>query len=89
VKLRFIAFFFCFIELCALSIALEQRAHAYVDPGSGLLIFQVAGSMLTGACFVLRKKLRSLLHLGPSIKDTEQNQAREGEAQDSGADVPR
>lgn len=43
--------------------AAVKPAHAYVDPGSGLLFFQVGGSMLAGTLFVLRAKIRKLLGL--------------------------
>ena len=43
--------------------AAVKPAHAYVDPGSGLLFFQVGGSMLAGSLFVLRAKIRKLLRL--------------------------
>jgi hypothetical protein len=49
-------------------IAAEKPAHAYVDPGSGLLFFQVAGSMLAGALFVLRTRIRKLFGLKPPAK---------------------
>jgi hypothetical protein len=38
--------------------ALAQPAYAYVDPGSGLLAFQVLGSTLAGMSFLLRKRIR-------------------------------
>jgi hypothetical protein len=41
-----------------------KPALAYVDPGSGLLFFQVGGSMLAGALFVLRAKVRKLFTRG-------------------------
>jgi hypothetical protein len=44
----------------ALSFCLEQRAYAYVDPGSSLLIFQSISAMFTGALFYFRKRLKSL-----------------------------
>jgi hypothetical protein len=44
--------------------AAVKPAHAYVDPGSGLLAFQVGGSMLAGALFVLRAKIRKLFTRG-------------------------
>ncbi len=47
---------FCF-SLC---LSTEQRAYAYVDPGSGLLILQAAGALFTGALFTLRKRLKTL-----------------------------
>jgi len=36
-----------------------QPAHAYVDPGSGLFLFQVAGSTFAGTLFLLRKRIRN------------------------------
>lgn len=63
---RFIFPLFCAAELFVLMIALERPAHAYVDPGSGLLMFQVGGSMLAGLLFTLRGKLRRLFRLKTS-----------------------
>ncbi|MGA8740546.1 MAG: hypothetical protein WB561_05100 [Terracidiphilus sp.] len=37
-----------------------QPAYAYIDPGSGLLLLQVIGSMFAGFTFVVRKRLRHL-----------------------------
>jgi hypothetical protein len=50
----------CGLQFFVLMIAFERPALAYVDPGSGLLVFQIAGSMMAGALFVLRSKLRRL-----------------------------
>lgn len=47
--------FFAF--LCASA----RPALAYVDPGSGLLLYQITGSLLTGFLFVCRKRLRRML----------------------------
>ena len=46
--------------LFSLSLAFERRAYAYVDPGSGLLMLQAAGTVLTGVLFTLRKRIKSL-----------------------------
>ena len=43
-----------------ISFCLEQRAYAYVDPGSSLLIFQSISAMITGALFYFRKRVKSL-----------------------------
>lgn len=48
------AMFFC------LSLAFEHKAYAYVDPGSGLLMLQAAGTILTGVLFTLRRRIKSL-----------------------------
>jgi hypothetical protein len=58
----------------AILVAVEKPAYGYVDPGSGLLMFQVGGSMVAGAIFCLRNKFRKLI--GFSEKE-EQNQAPE------------
>jgi hypothetical protein len=52
--------------------ALERPAHAYVDPGSGLLFFQAMSASLAGAAFFLRKHLRKwLLREKPSPSGVE------------------
>jgi hypothetical protein len=44
----------------ALSFAFERQAHAYVDPGSGLLIFQGISAVFSGALFYFRRRLKNL-----------------------------
>jgi hypothetical protein len=44
----------------AVSFCLEQRAYAYVDPGSSLLLFQSISAMFTGALFYFRKRIKAL-----------------------------
>jgi hydrogenase-4 membrane subunit HyfE len=51
-------------QVVTLAIAFQRPAYAYADPGSGLLFLQVAGSMLAGALFIVRSKLRKLFHFG-------------------------
>jgi len=46
--------------LIALSFTLERQAHAYVDPGSGLLIFQGISAVFSGALFYFRRRLKNL-----------------------------
>jgi hypothetical protein len=46
------------IQFLALLCAVEQPAYAYVDPGSGLLAFQILGTTFAGIIFMVRKKLR-------------------------------
>jgi hypothetical protein len=38
----------------------EQPAHAYIDPGSGSLIYQTALMVLLGAGFFFRRTLASI-----------------------------
>lgn len=54
---------FGLLQVLVFLAAAVKPAHAYVDPGSGLLFFQVGGSMLAGSLFVLRAKIRKLLGL--------------------------
>ena len=51
-------------QVIVLAIAFQKPAYAYADPGSGLLFLQVAGSMVAGALFIVRSKLRKLFHRG-------------------------
>jgi hypothetical protein len=44
----------------ALSFAFERQAHAYVDPGSGLLIFQGISAVVSGALLYFRRRLKGL-----------------------------
>lgn len=53
------------IELLVLLAAFTKPAYGYVDPGSGLLAFQVGGSMLAGGLFILRSKIRKLFRMSP------------------------
>lgn len=48
--------------LFSLALALEPRAYAYIDPGSGLLMLQAAGTVLTGVLFTLRRRIKLLFH---------------------------
>lgn len=53
------------IELLVLLAVFTKPAYGYVDPGSGLLAFQVGGSMLAGGLFILRSKIRKLFRMAP------------------------
>jgi hypothetical protein len=46
--------------LVALSFAFERQAYAYVDPGSGLLIFQGISATVSAALFYFRRRVRNL-----------------------------
>jgi len=45
------------LVLCAIA----KPAYAYVDPGSGLLVFQIVSTTFAGAVFLLRKRVRQFL----------------------------
>lgn len=46
--------------LFCLSLSVERKAYGYVDPGSGLLILQGIGTVLTGVLFTLRRRIKAL-----------------------------
>jgi hypothetical protein len=50
------------LQIAAMLVAFERPARAYVDPGSGFVFLQVAGSMCAGAIYYLRHRLRRMLH---------------------------
>jgi hypothetical protein len=46
----------------ALTVCFPRPAYAYVDPGSGLLLCQSAGSVFAGLMFYFRRQLRLFFH---------------------------
>ena len=65
-------------QFITLAIAFQKPAYAYADPGSGLLFLQVAGSMVAGALFIVRSKLRKFFHRGQDhIEDPVVEQVQE------------
>jgi hypothetical protein len=46
--------------LIALSFSFERQAHAYVDPGSGLLIFQGISAVVSGTLIYFRRRIKNL-----------------------------
>jgi len=46
--------------LIALSFSFERQAHAYVDPGSGLLMFQGISAVFSGTLFYFRRRIKNL-----------------------------
>lgn len=55
----------------ALGCALEPRAYAYVDPGSGLLVFQGISAVVSGALFYFRRRIKSLFSRQPVKAEVE------------------
>jgi len=48
------------LQILAVLGALEQPAHAYADPGSGLLAFQILSTTFAGFIFILRRRVHQL-----------------------------
>ena len=58
--LRSLFFLLGALQIAALLVAFERPARAYVDPGSGFVFLQVAGSMFAGALYYMRHRLKRL-----------------------------
>jgi hypothetical protein len=56
--------------LLALCCSFEPQAHAYVDPGSSLLLFQSLSAMVSGALFYFRRRIKNLFTRGSSKPST-------------------
>lgn len=54
--IRFSYFLLTVFCVASLLLAFEGTAHAYADPGSGLLAIQIIGSTLAGVGFYFRQK---------------------------------
>ena len=65
-------FFVTLMLFAALSISLERQAYAYVDPGSGLLVFQGISAAVTGTLFYFRRRIKNLLLKlqGPKVESS-------------------
>ncbi len=50
------------LQIAALLVAFERPARAYVDPGSGFVFLQVAGSMFAGAVYYMRHRLKRIFN---------------------------
>ena len=61
--------------LFCLSLSLERRAYAYVDPGSGLLVCQSASAIFAGMLYYFRRRL-GLLFQKASNRRTERSSNR-------------
>jgi hypothetical protein len=54
-------FFVTVMLVVALTFSFERQAYAYVDPGSGLLVFQGISAAVTGMLFYFRRRIKNLL----------------------------
>jgi hypothetical protein len=45
------------LQILAVLGAVEKPAYAYVDPGSGLLAFQILSTTFAGFIFILRRRV--------------------------------
>ena len=57
---RTILGFAAVLQVFLVLIAMAKPLYAYADPGTGMLMLQVASSMAAGAVYFLRSKIRRL-----------------------------
>ena len=57
---RLASVLFAFLLLVSVMVAAEPRAFAYVDPGSGLVIYQTVGALATAGLFWFRRRFKTL-----------------------------
>ncbi len=57
---RWINFVLTLTLLISLSFTFERQAHAYVDPGSGLLIFQGISAVASSVLIYFRRRIRNI-----------------------------
>ncbi len=57
---QFFSLLLTIVLVISAAFTLEGHAYAYVDPGSGLLIFQIAGTVITGGVLWFRRRIRNL-----------------------------
>lgn len=54
-----LAFSLIVLQTLAVLGAVEKPAYAYVDPGSGLLAFQILSTTFAGFIFILRRRVHT------------------------------
>lgn len=58
--IRLASFALAVVCCLGLGLAIEPQAHAYIDPGSGLLALQSAGAAVAALGYFLRRRLRAI-----------------------------
>ena len=66
--MRWVGVFPLVLMLLGATILFERPAHAYVDPGSGLLAVQAFGSVLVATGWYLRRRIYMLFQHVDSTK---------------------
>ena len=72
--IRFVYAALTVFQCLLLIAALEKPAYGYVDPGSGILLFQVLSSALGGVVFFLRKRIRRSLQVTKKVLSWNQSE---------------
>ena len=60
------------IFLLAIAFSTEQRAHAYANPGSSLVLFQGASSLVMGGMYFFRSKIMKWFRRSPETTTDQQ-----------------
>ena len=59
---RYLELFLLALQIVTIFWAAQRPAYGYVDPGSGLFAVQIISTTFAGMIFILRRKLRQLVH---------------------------
>ncbi|MGE3512771.1 MAG: hypothetical protein AB7N65_28240 [Vicinamibacterales bacterium] len=73
------------LPVLGLVLGWERPVHAYIDPGSGSLIYQAILAAVLGVGFTFRRVLGAVLHLGRGSSRPETSATRPDEATDAAA----
>jgi len=57
---RFLPISLSLLTCIGLALATERRAHAYIDPGQGLLFVQSIGAAIAAGAYFLRSRILAL-----------------------------
>lgn len=88
--MRLLRIFPLVLILVGAALLFERPAYAYVDPGSGLLAVQAAGSALVATGWFLRRKIYALFHRGEAARREPANHEPEAlRGANEGEDPPR
>jgi hypothetical protein len=61
-----LSLFSAVLVVFGIALVCERQAHAYADPGSGLMAIQIIGATLSGVGFYLRHKIARLFGRKPA-----------------------
>lgn len=60
--------------ITALGLTFEPKAYAYVDPGSGLLLFQGITAAVSGTLIYFRRRLKALFVKSQKMEESATDQ---------------
>lgn len=74
--MRVLTFLLFVLQVMSVLCALSKPAYAYVDPGSGLLAFQIVSTTFAGFLFMIRRRIRVFFRTRRSLPKIEVHSQR-------------